>query len=238
MTFITPHLRTNRVVAALAMSLLCTPTAWAACRDAVVLVHGNGARPSSFDNTYVELHARGLAANEIFRPDWGSKTCVACNDHSGSEEAPVLDAIVDAIARSCTGRIDVIGHSMGVTLAARQIVRYQLAGSVDAFVGIAGAWRGLRSCGTYPFYVPSSTCGYWGLSIGSPLLDSLQSRPLATRIYTIKSNIDQVVCAGGICTVGGVHASRIAGERSSDTYLLGHFGLQTDTAVRQVNLIW
>lgn len=217
--------------------LLCTPSAWAACRDAVVLVHGNASNPSSFDNTYVELRARGLAASQIFRPDWGSKVCAACNDHNGSEETPVLDAIVDAIASSCTGRIDVIGHSMGVTLAARQIVRYQLSASVDAFVGIAGSWRGLRSCGTYPFNVATSTCGYHGLAINSPLINSLQNRPLGTRVYSIKSPIDQIVCLGGVCTVGGVHSSRITGEAATYSYPLGHFGLQTDTAVLQANLV-
>ena len=95
---------------------LSTPAS-AVCRDAVVLVHGNGARPSSFDNTYDELRRRGCAASEIVRPDWGSKTSAACNDHNGSEETPVLNALVDALARSCTGKIDVVGHSMGVTLA-------------------------------------------------------------------------------------------------------------------------
>ncbi|HST43754.1 MAG TPA: alpha/beta fold hydrolase, partial [Luteimonas sp.] len=212
------------------LALACTPSAWAACRDAVVLVHGNASTPASFDNTYVELRARGLAAGEIFRPDWGSKVCAACNDHNGSEETPVLDAIVEAIATSCTGRIDVVGHSMGVTLAARQIVRYQLSGSVDAFVGVAGAWRGLRSCGTYPFNVATSTCGQHGLALGSPLVDSLQNRPLGVRVYSIRSPIDQVVCFGGLCTVGGVHSSRITGETATYSYALGHFGLQTDTA--------
>ena len=121
--------------------LALSTAASATCRDAVVLVHGNSATPASFDNTYDELRRRGCAASEIVRPDWGSKTCAACNDHNGSEETPVLNALVDALARSCTGRIDVVGHSMGVTLAAGQIVRYNLAGSVDSFVGIAGAYR-------------------------------------------------------------------------------------------------
>src|SRR5690606_9920215 len=152
-----------RFVLACALVALCTiPAASAACRDAVVLVHGNAGSPSQFDNTYVELRARGLADSEILRPDWGSKACPACNDHHGSEETPVLDALVEAIARSCTGKIDVIGHSMGVTLAAREIVKYGLAADVDTFVGIAGAYRGLWSCGTYPFNVSTSTCGAYG----------------------------------------------------------------------------
>ena len=217
--------------------LALSTTASAACRDAVVLVHGNGATPASFDNTYNELRRRGYLASEIVRPNWGSKTCAACNDHNGSEETPVLNALTEALAQSCTGRIDVVGHSMGVTLAARQIVRYNLAGSVDSFVGIAGAYRGLRSCGTYPWNVVTSTCGYYGLSIGSPMLNGIAGKRLGSRMYSIKSWMDQVVCLTGVCTVGGVHASQITGENASYTYATGHFGLLTDTAVTQADLI-
>jgi len=227
-----------RFVLACALVALCTiPAASAACRDAVVLVHGNAGSPSQFDNTYVELRARGLADSEILRPDWGSKACPACNDHNGSEEAPVLDALVEAIARSCTGKIDVIGHSMGVTLAAREIVKYGLAADVDTFVGIAGAYRGLWSCGTYPFNVATSTCGAYGLSVNSPLLNGLWGQPLGARVVSVKSWIDQVVCFGGVCTVGGTHSSQIPGENVSYTLALGHFGLLTDTAALQADLI-
>src|SRR5690606_20480758 len=101
-----------------ALLLAIAPPAWSTCRDAVVLVHGNAGAPSDFDATRQELLARGYSTGELFAPAWGSSTCAACNDHDGNEETPVLDAMVDAIAGSCTGRIDVIGHSMGATLAA------------------------------------------------------------------------------------------------------------------------
>lgn len=216
--------------------LLAAPVQ-AACVDNVVLVHGNTGKPSQFDNTYVELRARGYADAQIFRPSWGSKTCAACNDHNGSEETPVENALIDAIASSCTGKIDVIGHSMGVTLLAREITRLGLSGYVDAFVGIAGGYRGLWSCGAYPFNVGTSTCGYWGLSVNSPFLTSIAGRPLGGRVYSIKSWIDEIVCATGVCTVGGIHSSSITGELASFTYAYGHFGLLTFTAVRQADLI-
>ncbi len=40
----------------------------AQCRDPVVLVHGNTGQPADFDNTYIELRARGYPASQIFRP--------------------------------------------------------------------------------------------------------------------------------------------------------------------------
>lgn len=54
---------------------------------------------------------------------------------------------------------------------------------------------------------------------------------------SIKSWIDQVVCATGICTVGGIHSSQIAGENASYTRATGHFGLLGETAVLQADLI-
>jgi triacylglycerol lipase len=212
-------------------------SAEAACQDAVVLVHGNAGKPADFDNTYNELLRRGHAAGDIFRPNWGSKTCAACNDHDGSELVAVKDALNQALARSCTGKIDVIGHSMGVTLSIKAILDLGVAGRVDAFVGIAGAYRGLWSCGTYPYNVVTSTCGYHGLSISSPLLKGIAGKRMASRIYSIKSNSDQIVCSTTVCTVNGVHSSSIDNENASYTYNTGHFGLLTDTAAKQADLI-
>ncbi|AGH46879.1 esterase/lipase family protein [Paraglaciecola psychrophila] len=227
------------IIAAVVLSLgLISPFVLAnSCKDPVVLVHGNAATPASWDNTFNLLLSQGYSSTDIYRPNWGSKNCASCNNHSGSEETLVRQAINDAIANSCSGQIDVIGHSMGATLAAQQISKLAAASYVDTFVGIAGAFRGLYSCGIYPFNVWSSTCGYYGLSIQSPFLDSLYGEHLGDKIYSIKSNIDQIVCATGVCVVYGVHSSSIWNEDASFTYSLGHFGLQTDTAQKQIDLI-
>lgn len=227
----------SRNSVSLIVALGFAASAHAACVDNVVLVHGNAGQPSDFNNTYNELLARGYSASQIYRPSWGSKVCAACNDHYGSEETPVANALTQARTGSCTGKIDVIGHSMGVSLAAREISKLGLAGSVHTFVGIAGAIRGLWSCGTYPFNVATSTCGAWGLSVGNPFVNSLQSQAYGARKFSIKSWSDQIVCSTGFCTVGGVHSSTLPGENGTETFVLGHFGLQSATAVTQVNLI-
>jgi triacylglycerol lipase len=216
--------------------LIATGSAGAICVDNVVLVHGNTGSPSDFVNTTNTLLARGYASSQIFRPSWGS-SCAACNDHLGSEETPVENAMIDAVASSCTGRIDVIGHSMGATLAARVIDRVGLKNYVNSFVGIAGAFRGLRSCGTYPFSVWTSTCGSWGLSVNSPFLNGISGHRFGTRMTSIKSYFDEIVCSTGVCTVGGVHSSSINGENATVTYSWGHYGLLWYTASKQVDLI-
>lgn len=61
--------------------------------------------------------------------------------------------------------------------------------------------------------------------------------PFALRVYTVKSNIDQIVCSTGVCTVGGVHSSTVPGENASYTVATRHFGVLTNTAVLQADLI-
>jgi pimeloyl-ACP methyl ester carboxylesterase len=232
----------NKIIALLTNSLLIlslimvTEAAQAACVDNIVLVHGNSGSPSDWDNTYDLLIASGYNSNQIYRPSWGG-TYAANNNHSGSEEVPVKNDINAAINTSCTGKIDVIGHSMGVTLAAQQIIKLNKSSQVDTFVGVAGAYRGLWTCGAYPWNVWTPTCASNGLSISSPFLNWLGSKVIANRIYSIKSWNDQIVCGSGACTVGGVHSSHIPNENASYTYALGHFGLQTNTASKQVELI-
>ncbi len=218
-------------------TLVLSQQAYSACVDNVVLVHGNGGNPGHWDNTYNKLKSKGYSNSQIFRPQWGSRWCPTCNNHSGSEETPVRNAINNAISSSCTGKIDVIGHSMGVTLAAQQIIKAGKVSKVDSFVGIAGAYRGLLTCGIYPAIVPNPSCGRDGLSISSPFLDWLYGKKIANRVYSIKSWVDQIVCATGSCLVYGKHSSQIKGERASYTYGYGHLGLQKYTSSKQYDLI-
>ncbi len=207
------------------------------CLDNVVLVHGNTGRTSDWDNTYDLLKEKGYRDKQIFIPDWGSKTCAACNDHNGSEEIPVRKAILEAIQKSCTGKIDVIAHSMGVTLSAQQIIKTGTRRKIDAFVGIAGAYRGVLSCGHYPFNYPNDSCGAYGFSIASPFLTWLYGKSIARRVYSIKSWSDVIICGTGTCLVYGVHSSHIKYERDSFTFDFSHYDLLTYTAEKQYDLI-
>ncbi|WP_346722611.1 esterase/lipase family protein [Pseudoalteromonas ruthenica] len=94
----------KHIFVAIALLVGLSPFAWAQCRDNIVLVHGNTSSPSSWNNTREQLYAQGYTDTQIFAPNWGSKTCVSCNDHNGSEELPVREAILDAINQSCSGK--------------------------------------------------------------------------------------------------------------------------------------
>ncbi len=217
-------------------TLALSQQAFSACVDNVVLVHGNGGNAGHWDETYAKLISKGYSSSQIYVPEWGSINPLI-NNHSGSEETPVRNAINSAISSSCTGKIDVIGHSMGVTLGAQQIIKAGKVSKVDSFVGIAGAYRGLITCGVYPFSVATPTCGSQGLSVSSNFLDWLYGKKIASRVYSIKSWVDQVVCATGSCLIYGVHSSQIKNEKKTYSYGYGHLGLQKYTTQKQYDLI-
>jgi hypothetical protein len=103
------------------------------------------------------------------------------------------------------GKVDVIGHWIGATLAARQVHRYGLSSKLHAFVGIASAFHGLHFCGTYLHDV-APICGRCGLSTSSPLLDALYGKRFGSRVYySSASHADPVVCCDGVRTVGHMH---------------------------------
>lgn len=225
----------NRLIVAASLALSAGATQ-AACLDNVVMVHGNAASPSAWNNTVSALKSRGYLDAQIYRPNWGSKTNPGSNDHGSVNTGVVKTSLTSAYASSCTGKIDVIGHSMGVTLAMKAINELGYAGRVNTFVSVAGAQHGLNSCGVYPFNVGTATCGANGLSIDSPLIQSVRAKRYGAKMYSIKSWIDEIVCIGS-CYVYGWHTSNVDMQNASYDYALGHFGLQSSTTNRQSDLI-
>ncbi|MBI1891172.1 MAG: lipase [Burkholderiales bacterium] len=219
-----------------AIALLSPFAAHAACLDNVVLVHGNTGYPSHWDNTVAELKRRGYVDSQLYRPNWGSKICATCNDHGSANTTPVKNSMKTALAASCTGKIDVIGHSMGVTLAMKAINELGYAGKVNTYVGIAGGQHGLVSCGVYPFNVWNPGCGSLGLSINSPLVNSVRNKRYGAKMYSIKSYIDEVVCIGS-CFVYGSHTSNVDMQNATYDFALGHLGLIFFTPTTQANLL-
>lgn len=213
-----------------------------ATQDAIVLVHGNAGSTSNWSRTVNRLKSNGIT--KIYNVSWGTWNA-SNNDHNSTNVGKVKTAMINAKNASPTGKIDVIGHSMGVTLAAEAIRQLGYQGKVATFVGIAGAIRGLNSCGVYPYNVATKTCGSKGLSVKSPFLTTLQnslnSKKLASRLYSIKSYYDQLVCAPAAptyCYVYGTHSSMIPKQNSSYTYNgYGHFNLQKYTDSKQVSLV-
>jgi pimeloyl-ACP methyl ester carboxylesterase len=207
----------------------------AASGEPVVLIHGNGTGTSTWYYTENKLKANGYSDYYIIKPYWLSSSNAANNDHCGSELDKVKSALQTAYSRSKTGKIDVIGHSMGVTLGGKAIRDLNYRSKVRSFVGIAGAFRGLNSC-TLSSYLPtcSKNCG---LHYQSTILKDIKNYGyLGTYTYSIYSIYDEVVCAGS-CYIYGVHSSKPYSSNGNYHYYYGHMTLKNNTASKQYDLI-
>ena len=217
----------------------------ATVKDGVVFVHGNAGSNSDWNNTRNVLQADGYS--QFFYASWGGSN-PATNSHTTTNIRRVRDAIDECASVSPTGRCDVLTHSMGATLAAKSIVDYDQQNKVASFIGIAGAFSGLESC---YFYTYNPTCSssrglYQYGSFVANLESDIENEGLGTRVYSIKSYYDQVVCLNAwlyyqpyyACDAGDPsHTSNVPDQDASYTYNgLGHFGLQSSTTSRQLTL--
>ena len=207
----------------------------------VVFVHGNGDRAISWDmppanvpgystaprSVYDEFKAHGYNNCELFGVTWlssseQSKSAAAYNYHQPSKYQ-ILKKFIDAV-KAYTGKskVDIVSHSMGVSLALATLKYYGIQSSVRRFVGISGGLRGLNSCYYTGYANPyAPTCGsqnyynsyifgffpegWYGWSYvsndwtGTGTSKSMRQQPAyssGTRYYTIRAGQhDEVLCA-------------------------------------------
>jgi hypothetical protein len=233
----------------------------------VVFVHGNSDRAAGRDQggpigwTAVirQFLHRGYAPAELYATTWGpADPAQASKQVHSLENVRRIRAFMEAVLEY-TGaeRMDVIAHSMGVTLARRAILGGEMDGHdlgepltdrVDAFVGIAGANQGLTVCfvaeseptcsdedGLFPGY-PS----WLGVVGESDFLQEVNAETgyEGARVYSIWSRADQLIGFGGL--VYGDYTSRIPGqdgEKVYDTYPYGHFCVRDLSADVQLEMI-
>lgn len=212
-----------------------------ASKTPVIFVHGNADRAISWDmppsnvpgyttpprSVYDEFKARGYNDCELFGVTWlssseQSDSGAAYNYHQPSKYVVLKDFINAVKAYTGKSKVDIVTHSMGVSLALATVKYYGMESSVRRFVGIAGGLRGLNSC-YYTGYANASapTCGsqnvynadifgffpegwYWGTYVYNDWTSnytarSLRNRPYYssnTNYYTIRAgHQDQVLCS-------------------------------------------
>jgi hypothetical protein len=233
----------------------------------VVFVHGNSDRaagrgsdgPVGWTAVIRQFLARGYTQAELYATTWGpaDPALAAEQTHSPGTVRRIRAFMEAVLGYTGTGRMDVIAHSMGVTLARRAILGGEMDGyelgapltdRVDAFVGIAGANLGLTACflaepeptcsdedGLFPGY-PS----WFGVIGESDLLDELNAASgyEGQRVYSIWSRADQLIGFGGL--VYGGFTSRIPGQDGEEVYAAhpyGHFCVRDLTADTQLRMI-
>jgi hypothetical protein len=240
----------------------------------VIFIHGNsdkavgtGTVGQTGWNASIEyFHSRGYKTSELYATTWGpaSASMSAYQYHSKTYVMKVRKFIEAVKAYTGAAKVDIVTHSMGVTLARKAIlggwandsanggdyyVGAPLTGIVDTFVGIAGANLGLTSC--YQTGPGTPTCGstnglypgylYFGYVTGrSAYLNNLLSSSgyEGAWRYTIYSTADEVIGYGGV--VYGEYTSRIPGqngEKVYSAYPYGHFNSKDLTAAVQYTLV-
>ena len=240
----------------------------------VIFIHGNsdkaigtGSTGQSGWNASIEyFQSKGYKTSELYATTWGpaDASMAAYQYHSKTYVMKIRKLIEAVKAYTGAAKVDIVAHSMGVTLARKAIlggyatdsleggqyyVGPSLTASVDTFVGIAGANRGLVSC--YQTGGSTPTCGatnglypgWWngiGVSGRSAYLENLMSSSKyeGAYRYSIYSTADEIIGYGG--GVYYEYTSRIpgqTGEKVYSAYPYGHFNSKDLTAAVQHGMV-
>ena len=240
----------------------------------VIFIHGNsdkaigtGVAGQTGWNAAIDYFlSHGYKTSELYATTWGpaDSSLSAYQYHSKTYVMKIRKLIEAVKAYTGATKVDIVAHSMGVTLARKAILggyatdaadggQYYigppLTSSVDTFVGIAGANRGLTSC--YQTGGSTPTCaatnglypGYWngvGVSGLSAYLANLQSSSSyeGSYRYSIWSSVDEVIGYGDVVYYD--YTSRIPGQTGEKTYSsapYGHFGLKDLTQAVQYSMV-
>ena len=247
----------------------------AVVRQPVIFIHGNsdsaiGTGSSSFTGWRASIEyfkSQGYTSAELYATTWGpANSLLASQQYHSKAYLTRLRAFVTAV-KAYTGatKVDIVTHSMGVTLMRKAIKggagndaadggSYNLGSSltswVDTFVGIAGANRGLVACyqtgpvtptcgstnGFYPGYLIG---GFGPYGVSSYLVDLASSSHYeGSFVYTIWSSADEVIGYGTI--VYYESTCRIPGQNGEKTfsgYPYGHIGSKDQTAYYQLRMV-
>lgn len=144
----------------------CTPQ-----RTPVVFLHGNGDEAKNWDypaatgvpSVYEAFRAAGYGDCELFGVNYLSaseRSAPQLNYHEPGTADLVAGFIADVMAHTGASQVDVVAHSLGVTVGLHALDRAGLWGQVRRFVAIGGALRGLVSCYWAGYANPAvPTCG-------------------------------------------------------------------------------
>jgi pimeloyl-ACP methyl ester carboxylesterase len=237
-------------------------------REPVIFVHGNADR--ALGGTYGGWSAslkhfvkQGYRRAELYGTTYGPASPLLMWDYTHSEEnvMQVRTFIEAVLAYTGADRVDIIAHSMGVTMTRRAIkggpgedisgtfdVGPPLTDRVDTFVGIAGGNLGLSACYMTPA-VPacSMTDGFYPgqLFLGEVIGQSTFIKELNETTgyegayrYSMWSVADEVV--GGACLVWGSNTCKIPGHTAEKVYYVqpyGHYGMRDLTAEVQYQMV-
>jgi pimeloyl-ACP methyl ester carboxylesterase len=212
-----------------------------AVRTPVVFFPGNGDEARNLDfpastgapSVYKALRAGGYQECEIFGLDYLSaeqRLAPLRNYHDRAKAKMAADFIRDVLAYTGQPKVDLIGHSLGATLALQALDIDGLWPSVRRFIAISGGMRGLDSCltvgpanplilacasqnlldhdvfGLYPdtFFAPNPNLGFFGYAVAP-------ARARDVRFYSISAGFnDGFICETTAFTANCTATARFA----------------------------
>ena len=240
----------------------------------VIFIHGNSDSALGTVSPYTGwtssiqyFKSQGYTSAELYATTWGpASTAQASLQYHSKSYMTRLRAFIQAVkAYTGASKVDIVCHSMGVTLARKAIkggsaydsaaggtysLGASLTSSIDTFVGIAGANRGLTACymsgpttptcsdvnGFYPGYLIGVLGPY---DVSSILVDmNATSHYEGSFVYSMWSSVDEVIGYGTI--VYGTSTCRIPGQNGEVTFSTvpyGHFGTKNLTGYYQWRMV-
>jgi hypothetical protein len=224
-------------------------------KEPVIFIHGNSDSAAGWKNSIETFSKNGYKPSEMYAMTWGPANPMKAGEQAHSEKyLGEVRAFIEAV-KKYTGaeKVDVIGHSMGVTLARKAIqggdgfdpyskdkknfnLGAPLTNSVDTFVGIAGANHGLSSALFTGDLVPT-TNKTTGLHPQSEFLKDINSvnRDEGSHIFSIWSNADQLVGVGQAGFTSPIPEQD--GQKVFHTFPFGHMGVKNLTAETQLAMV-
>lgn len=236
--------------------------------EPVIFIHGNSDKAfgnqtgqTGWTNSITYFLQNGYKQSEVYAITWGpADALLASQQYHSKPYIERIRAFIQAV-KAYTGKskVDIVAHSMGVTLCRKAIkggtgsdllnggsynLGDALTNSIDTFVGIAGANWGLTNCVSL---AATPTCGatngffpgtYFGpIGLSNVLSDLNNCRGYEGRyVYSIWSSADQVVGYG--CIVWGRNTCKIPGQDGQKSFsTLGHFGAKDNTAYYQLRMV-
>jgi hypothetical protein len=240
----------------------------------VIFIHGNSdsalgtvSPETGWTSSVSYFKTQGYTSAELYATTWGpADPAQSPYQYHSKDNMMRLRAFIQAVtAYTGATKVDIICHSMGVTLARKAIkggtaydaaaggnynLGASLTSSVDTFVGISGANRGLTACylsgpttptcsdvnGFYPGYL----IGFLGrYDVSSILVDmNATSHYEGSFVYTMWSQVDEVIGYGTI--VYGTSTCRIPGQNGEVVFAsvpYGHFGCKDLTGYYQWRMV-
>ncbi|MDR3673435.1 MAG: lipase family protein [Holophaga sp.] len=238
--------------------------------EPIIFIHGNSDKAlgtgvlyqSGWTASIEYFLSKGYKSSELYATTWGpADSLLASQQYHSKAYLTQTRAFIQAVlAYTGAAKVNIISHSMGVTLARKAILggtaSDALAGGsynlgtpltsfIDTFVGIAGANWGLTSCYTTAGSTPTcaTTNGFYpGYAFGPMGLSSILTNINSTshyegsHVYTLWSHVDEIIMYGDV--VWGRYTSEIPGQNGEVTSTVyGHDQCKDLTGYNQWRMV-